>query len=79
MELIFDFVRKALLTAILYLKHKFIIKQNIFGPQEIIVTLSITVSDQKYFLNVGISIDFHVLKCFQEILWPTHSYAFGFI
>ena len=38
---------------------------------------------QKYFHNVGISIDFSVFSCLQENLsrfcWPTHSYAFGVI
>ena len=39
--------------------------------------------DQKYFHNVGISIDFNVCSSLQENLlcssWPTHYYAFGVI
>ena len=42
-----------------------------------------TIRDQKYFHNVGISIDFNVFSSLQGNLlcssWPTHYYAFGVI
>ena len=44
-----------------------------------------TIRDQKYFHNVGISIDFNVFSSLQENLlhvcssWPTDYYAFGVI
>ena len=42
-----------------------------------------TVRGQKYFHNVGISIDFNVFSCLPEKLlcfcWSTHSYAVGVI
>ena len=42
-----------------------------------------TVKDQKYFHNVGISIDLHVVSCLREklscVVWSTYLHDFGVI